>query len=199
MSNKYKRKLQKRETKLWQDIILLLPVLFGLCIVPMIVLTHDYTIDFSQFDWFNNSALTGQIDSFGHAKEVAIVIAGIAAILFFCYYYWKQTSKYKFQPKTLLSTIDKRIAILLGIHLVMIIISSLTSKYSDLVYNGGGAFSIWNIVFLCLLFHFFRTQSVYPFLWINDSPCPDGLSRLYAIHRKEPTFVGLGTKGNYQI
>ncbi len=151
MSNKYKRKLQKRETKLWQDIVLLLPVLFGLCIVPMIVLTHDFTIDFSQFDWFNNSALTGQIDSFGYAKGIAIVIAGIAAIVFFCYYYWKQTSKYKFQPKTLLSTIDKRIAILLGIHLVMIIISSLTSKYSDLVYNGGG-YSQWQTMWVLLAY-----------------------------------------------
>ena len=69
MSNKYKRKLQKRETKLWQDIVLLLPVLFGLCIVPMIVLTHDYTIDFTQFEWFNKMPSTGQIDSFGYSKK----------------------------------------------------------------------------------------------------------------------------------
>ena len=90
MSNKYKRKLKKRETKLWQDIVLLLPVLFGLCIVPMIVLTHDYTIDFSQFDWFNNSALTGQIDSFGYAKSVALTIAGIAGLIFLGGYLWKE-------------------------------------------------------------------------------------------------------------
>lgn len=151
MSNRYKRKLQKRETKLWQDIALLLPVLFALCIVPMIVLTHDYTIDFSQFDWFNNSALTDQIDSFGYAKSVALTITGVVAVLFFAYYYWQQTSKYNFQPKTLFSTVDKRIAILLGIHLVMIIISSLTSKYSDLVYNGGG-YSQWQTMWVLLAY-----------------------------------------------
>lgn len=151
MSNKYKRKLQKRETKLWQDIFLLLPVLFGLCIVPLIVLTHDFTIDFSQFDWFNNSALTGQIDSFGYAKGVALTITGIAAVFFFCYYYWKQTSKYNFQAKPLLSTIDRRIAFLLGIHLLMVIISSVFSKYHDLAYNGGG-YNQWQTMWVLLAY-----------------------------------------------
>ena len=102
MSNKYKRKLQKRETKLWQDIVLLLPVLFGLCIVPMIVLTHDYTIDFTQFEWFNKMPSTGQIDSFGYSKSVALTIVGIATVFFFCYYYcqYRQKNRHSFRDSS---------------------------------------------------------------------------------------------------
>ena len=149
MSNKYKRKLKKRETKLWQDILLLLPVLLGLCVVPLIVLTHDFTIDFSQFDWFNNSALTGQIDSFGYAKSVALTIAGVAGLIFLGGYWWKETSDRKLSSKEFFSGVDKKIAILLGIHLLMVIISSIASKYKDLVFNGGG-YNQWQTMWVLL-------------------------------------------------
>lgn len=186
MSNKYKRKLQKRETKLWQDIFLLLPVLFGLCIVPLIVLTHDFTIDFSQFDWFNNSALTGQIDSFGYAKGVALVVSGIAAVLFFCYYYWKQTNDYKVKTATFFANVDKKVAILLGIHLVMVIISSVTSKYSDLAYNGGG-YAQWQTMWVLLAY---GILFFYAYVWVSSERKVNILIYGLIIHTAFMSFIG---------
>ena len=186
MSNKYKRKLKKRETKLWQDIVLLLPVLFGLCIVPMIVLTHDYTIDFSQFDWFNNSALTGQIDSFGYAKSVALTIAGIAGLIFLGGYLWKETSERKLSFKEFFSGIDKKIAILLGIHLLMVIISSIASKYKDLVFNGGG-YNQWQTMWVLLSY---GILFFYVYVWVTSERKVNILVYGLIIHTAFMAFLG---------
>ena len=151
MSNKYNKKHQKTEKKLWQEIFLLLPILFGLCFVPLIVLTHDFTIDFSQFEWFNNTPLTGQIDSFGYSKGVALVVAGVACILFLCCYLWQQTKKSRTTLKTLFADTDKKVLLLLAIHLIMVIISSVASKYPDLAYNGGG-YNQWQTLWVLLAY-----------------------------------------------
>ena len=186
MSNKYKRKLKKRETKLWQDIVLLLPVLFGLCIVPMIVLTHDYTIDFSQFDWFNNSALTGQIDSFGYAKSVALTIAGVAGLIFLGGYWWKETSDRKLSSKEFFSGVDKKIAILLGIHLLMVIISSIASKYKDLVFNGGG-YNQWQTMWVLLSY---GILFFYVYVWVTSERKVNILVYGLIIHTAFMAFLG---------
>lgn len=186
MSNKYKRKYQKKETKLWQDIVLLLPVLFGLCIVPMIVLTHDYTIDFSQFDWFNNSALTGQIDSFGYAKSVALTIAGIAGLIFLGGYWWKETNEKKLSFKEFFSGIDKKIAILLAIHLLMVIISSIASKYKDLAFNGGG-YNQWQTMWVLLSY---GILFFYVYVWVTSERKVNILVYGLIIHTAFMSFLG---------
>ena len=186
MSNKYKRKLQKRETKLWQDIVLLLPVLFGLCIVPMIVLTHDYTIDFTQFEWFNKMPSTGQIDSFGYSKSVALTIVGIATVFFFCYYYWKQINKYHMTSTAFFANIDKKIAILLGIHLIMVIISSVTSKYSELAYNGGG-YTQWQTMWVLLAY---GILFFYTYAWVTSARKINILIYGLIIHTALMSFIG---------
>ena len=157
MSNKYKRKYQKKETKLWQDILLLLPVLLGLCVVPLIVLTHDFTIDFTEFNWFNTTPLKNQIDSFGHGKSVALVMAGIIAVVICSCHCWFTIDKKNISLKKYFSTVDKKVAILLGIHLLMVIISSIASKYKDLVFNGGGYNqwqTMWALLSYGILFFF---------------------------------------------
>ena len=186
MSNKYKRKLQKRETKLWQDIVLLLPVLFGLCIVPMIVLTHDYTIDFTQFEWFNKMPSTGQIDSFGYSKSVALTIVGIATVFFFCYYYWKQTNKYHMTSTAFFANIDKKIAILLGIQLIMLIISTLTSKYSELAYSGGG-YTQWQTMWVLLAY---GILFFYTYAWVTSARKINILIYGLIIHTALMSFIG---------
>lgn len=186
MSNKYKRKLQKKETTLWQDIFLLLPVIFALCIVPLIVLTHDFTIDFSQFDWFNNTALTDQIDSFGYSKSVALVIAGVASVVFFCYYFWKKTSTRELETKTFLSTISKPVAILLGIHLIMVILSSITSKYSELAFEGGG-YNQWQTLWVLLAYGFLF---FYAYIWVTTERKVNILIYGLMIHAACMSFLG---------
>ena len=186
MSNKYKRKLQKRETKLWQDIVLLLPVLFGLCIVPMIVLTHDYTIDFTQFEWFNKAPSTGQIDSFGYSKSVALTIVGIATVFFFCYYYWKQINKYHMTSTAFFANLDKKIAILLGIHLIMVIISSVTSKYSELAYSGGG-YTQWQTMWVLLAY---GILFFYTYAWVTSARKINILIYGLIIHTALMSFIG---------
>lgn len=186
MSNRYKRKLQKKETTLWQDIFLLLPVLFALCIVPLIVLTHDFTIDFSQFDWFNTTALTGQIDSFGYSKSVALVIAGVASVVFFCYYFWKKTSTNELETKTFLSTISKPVAILLGIHLVMVILSSIVSKYSELAFQGGG-YNQWQTMWVLLAY---GLLFFYAYVWVTSERKTNILIYGLMIHAACMSFLG---------
>lgn len=186
MSNKYKRKYQKKETKLWQDILLLLPVLLGLCVVPLIVLTHDFTIDFSQFDWFNNSALTGQIDSFGYAKSVALTIAGVAGLIFLGGYWWKETSDRKLSSKEFFSGVDKKIAILLGIHLLMVIISSIASKYKDLVFNGGG-YNQWQTMWVLLSY---GILFFYVYVWVTSERKVNILVYGLIIHTAFMAFLG---------
>ncbi|MGN1206195.1 MAG: O-antigen ligase family protein [Eubacterium sp.] len=186
MSNKYNRKYREKEKKLWQEILLLLPVLFALCIVPLIVLTHDYTIDFSQFDWFNTTPMTGQIDSFGYSKSVALTIAGVVSIFFFCYYLWQQTSKTNTKIKTLFASTDKKIIIILAIHLVMVILSSITSKYSDLAYCGGG-YNQWQTMWVLLAY---GLLFFYAYFWVTSEKQIQIILYGIIIHTVFMSFLG---------
>ncbi len=129
--NKYKNTKQKKLTGV--DILTLLPLLFALCITPFIVLTKDYQTNFSQFVWFNNSELD-QIDSFEYSKGVFVILTGIVAAIVLAITQYRCQNK----KKPFLQAVDKRLLILIGAHALMVILSSVISKYPDLAFHGGG-------------------------------------------------------------
>lgn len=122
----------------------LLPILVALCLIPFVVVTKDYTTDFTAFNWFNTTPLE-QIDSFEYTKGVMVIlVGGVSAVLLACIQYSRMSKKQKF-----LEAADKRLLVLWGVYAVMVIISSVTSNYSELAYHGGG-YSQWQTMWVLL-------------------------------------------------
>lgn len=122
----------------------LLPILVALCLIPFVVMTKDYTTDFTAFNWFNTTALE-QIDSFEYSKGVMVILVGVvSAVLLACIQYSRMSKKQKF-----LEAADRRLLVMWGVYVVMVVISSLTSKYSELAYHGGG-YSQWQTMWVLL-------------------------------------------------
>nr|MBP3598632.1 O-antigen ligase family protein [Eubacterium sp.] len=144
----------KKQNKIKQDkctkidIFALLPILFALCIIPFIVLTKDYQTNFSDFIWFNTNELD-QIDSFEYTKGVFVIATGIvSAILLIITQFLSYQKK-----KTFLQVADKRILILTGVFALMVVLSSITSKYPDLAFHGGG-YGQWQSMWVLLGYSF---------------------------------------------
>lgn len=140
-----------------KDIWALLPLLIGLCLIPLIVLTHDYSTNFSGFVWFNTSEVD-QIDSFEYTKGIFVIIVGIAALFVLLINEYikmnaskkitgrKQRAMNKWVP---FENANRIVCALLVVYLLMVIISSLFSKYPDLAYHGGG-YGQWQTMWVLL-------------------------------------------------
>lgn len=152
---KYTKNVNSTKTDIWA----LLPVLIGLCLIPLIVLTHDYSTNFSSFVWFNTSEVD-QIDSFEYTKGIFVIITGIIALVVLAINEYmkmsasrkatgrKQRAISKWVP---FENADRIVCILLVVYLVMIIISSLFSKYPDLAFHGGG-YGQWQTMWVLLAY-----------------------------------------------
>lgn len=116
-----------------KDSIALLPLLIALCIIPLVVLTHDYETEFSQFIWFNLSEIS-QIDSFEYTKSVCVMIMGVFSAIVLAISQYSNLKK----KKRLFENCDIKICILCAVYALMVIISSVFSKYSNLAFTGGG-------------------------------------------------------------
>lgn len=126
------------------DLKALFPVLIALCLIPLVILTKDYETEFSSFSWFNNTELS-QIDSFEYAKGVLVILMGaIAALIIGFTEYSRQKKK-----QSLLAHADKKVLILCGLYMCMVILSSLMSKYSNLAFHGGG-YGQWQTMWVLL-------------------------------------------------
>lgn len=129
-----------------KDFKVLVPVLAALCLIPFIVLTKDYQTEFTKFDWFNNKEID-QIDSFEYAKSRFVMIMGaIAAVVIALNEYSKMKKK-----KQLFENCDIKVMALCAVFCVMVIISSLFSKYSHLAFTGGG-YGQWQTMWVLLSF-----------------------------------------------
>ena len=134
----------QEENSTKKDIQALLPILIALCLIPLVILTKDYQTEFSKFSWFNNTELN-QIDSFEYAKGVLVIIMGaIAATVIGFSEYGKIQKK-----KRLFEHADLKVIILLAVYLIMVIISSLFSEHSNLVFHGGG-YGQWQTMWVLL-------------------------------------------------
>lgn len=150
--------VQKEDTTK-KDIHALLPVLIALCLIPLVILTKDYQTEFSKFPWFNNTELN-QIDSFEYSKGVLVIIMGaIAAAVIGFSEYGKMQKK-----KRLFENADLKVVILIAVYLIMVIISSLFSQYTNLAFHGGG-YGQWQTMWVLLGY---GMLFMYAYLFINS-------------------------------
>ncbi len=149
----------QEENSTKKDIQALLPILIALCLIPLVILTKDYRTEFSKFSWFNNTELN-QIDSFEYAKGILVIIMGaIAATVIGFSEYGKIQKK-----KRLFEHADLKVIILLAVYLIMVIISSLFSEHSNLVFHGGG-YGQWQTMWVLLGY---GMLFLYAYLFINS-------------------------------
>lgn len=149
----------QEENSTKKDIQALLPILIALCLIPLVILTKDYQTEFSKFSWFNNTELN-QIDSFEYAKGILVIIMGaIAATVIGFSEYGKIQKK-----KRLFEHADLKVIILLAVYLIMVIISSLFSEHSNLVFHGGG-YGQWQTMWVLLGY---GMLFLYAYLFINS-------------------------------
>lgn len=151
-------KYRKNRNTTKQDIKALLPVLAALCLIPFVVLTKDYQTEFTKFDWFNSTEID-QIDSFEHAKSRCVMIMGaIAAVVIAISEYRKSKKK-----KLLMEGCDIRVLALCAVYAVMVILSSVFSKYPHLVFTGGG-YGQWQTMWVLLAF---VALFMYAYMFVN--------------------------------
>ncbi len=127
--------------KIWT----LLPIVFGYTLVPVFTMTKDYDIDFTEFDWFNAKALTGQIDSFGYAKGVFLVALAVIALLILGAEGIISREDFK---KRLFQN-HKVVLICLSVYSVMVLLTSLITPYKELAFQGGG-YAQWQTLWVLL-------------------------------------------------
>lgn len=149
----------QEENTTTKDIQALLPVLIALCLIPLVILTKDYQTEFSKFSWFNNTELS-QIDSFEYAKGILVIIMGAiaAAVIGFSEYGKMQKRKRLFEHA------DLKVIVLLAVYLIMVIISSVFSEHSNLVFHGGG-YGQWQTMWVLLGY---GMLFMYAYLFINS-------------------------------
>lgn len=152
-------KAQKHEDTTKKDIQALLPVLIALCIIPLIILTKDYETEFSQFIWFNNEERS-QIDSFEYAKSILVIIMGGISAAILCFREYSNTQK----KKRLFEGASIPVCVLWGIYLIMVILSSVLSKYPNLAFTGGG-YGQWQTMWVLLAY---GMLFMYAYLYINS-------------------------------
>ncbi len=119
--NSYTAQAERRE------MYFLIPIIFALCFIPLIVTTHDYSTEFTSFEWFNNTEID-QIDSFEYAKGVAVILTGIVVAIIIAGSKFVETIK----------AANKKIVVPLGIFILMVFLSSIFSSYKKLAFAGGG-------------------------------------------------------------
>lgn len=142
-----------------KDIQALLPVLIALCIIPLIVLTKDYQTEFTKFVWFNNAEID-QIDSFEYTKGIFVIIMGAVAALVIIFHEYGQIQK----KKRLFENADIKVCALWAVYLIMVILSSVFSEYTNLAFSGGGYGqwqSMWVLLGYTMLF-------MYAYTFINS-------------------------------
>ena len=140
------------------DITALFPVLFALCIIPLVILTKDYETEFTQFPWFNNQELS-QIDSFEHAKSILVVIMGALSAIIIGFHEYSNVQK----KKRLFENASILVCVLAGVYFVMVLLSSVLSEYLNLAFIGGG-YSQWQTMWVLLSY---VVLFMYAYLFIN--------------------------------
>lgn len=137
----------------------LIPVLIALCIIPLVILTHDYQTEFTQFPWFNNQELS-QIDSFEHAKSILTIIIGAIAAVIIGFTEYSNVQK----KKRLFANASLVVCGFVGVYMLMVILSSVFSEHTNLVFIGGG-YSQWQTMWVLLAY---GALFLYAYLFINS-------------------------------
>ena len=154
-SIKYRKKVNTTK----KDMKALLPMLVALCLIPFVVLTKDYQTEFSKFDWFNSSEID-QIDSFEYTKSICVIIMGTVAALVIAVSEYRKSKK----KKQLFENCDMKVLVLCAVYFIMVVISSIFSKYSHLAFVGGG-YGQWQTMWVLLCF---VVLFLYAYMYVNS-------------------------------
>lgn len=144
----------------------LLPILFVLCIVPLIMRLYIYDSGLEVFPWFPNR--DEEVDIFLYYKSVAMTTAGLimAGILgYFAYTEWAKARKQK-QSGFLAGTRFQGATwiVPLSVFGLLALLSTLFSKYREYGFNGifEQFESVWVILAYCIAtaytFYFVQTK-----------------------------------------
>lgn len=181
-------KQKNKKNTIQKDIIALLPIIIALCLIPFVILTRDYQTNFSQYNWFTETELD-EIDSFESAKGSCVAVIGFIALAITAIHEFSQKNR----KKSFLKNCDIKVCILCAVYAVMVILSSVMSKYSDLVYEGGGYGqwqTIWVLLGYAMLFF-------YAYLFVDSEKRITLLFRLLMISTGIIALIGvLQTMGN---
>ena len=108
-----RKKIKKREIKLW----MLMPIIIFATITPLIVKMKLITIPLVHFAWMADTI--AYVDVFTYYKGVAIIASAILAIVIGIYLYFNDYIEFK---------IDKY-KIIIGVSLLFVLLATLLSKY----------------------------------------------------------------------
>lgn len=177
-----KKRSNVQKGSIQKDIIALLPILIALCLIPLVILTKDYQTNFSQYNWFTEAELD-QIDSFESAKGNCVVVMGVIAAMVIAVSEYMQTRK----KRRILQNCDLKVCILCAVYFVMVIISSVTSKYPDLVYDGGG-YGQWQTMWVLLGY---TALFLYAYVFITSERRISLLFRFLMVSTGMITMIGV--------
>lgn len=165
-----------------KDYKALLPVLAALCLIPFIVLTKDYQTEFTKFNWFNNEEID-QIDSFEYAKSRFVMIMGaISAVVIAINEYSKSKKK-----KRLFENCDIKVMLLCAVFAVMVVVSSLFSKYSHLAFTGGG-YGQWQTMWVLLSF---VALFIYAYMFVDSEKKISLMAKCLMVSTALVTVIGI--------
>lgn len=165
-----------------KDYKVLFPVLVALCLIPFIVLTKDYQTEFTKFNWFNNKEID-QIDSFEYAKSRFVMIMGaIAAVVIAINEYSKSKKK-----KQLFGNCDIKVMVLCAVFAVMVVVSSLFSKYSHLAFTGGG-YGQWQTMWVLLSF---VALFMYAYIFVDSEKQISLMAKCLMVSTAFVTVIGI--------
>ncbi|WP_026834520.1 O-antigen ligase family protein [Eubacterium xylanophilum] len=126
-----------------KSILSLLPIIFALAVIPLVVLTKDYTTNLTGYIWFQATEIN-QIDSFEYTKSVLVIIVGLISAIMIASRMLGLWGK-----KSVLEGRDKLVYIFAGIYSLFVILSSLFAKQKDLAFGGGG-YNQWQSMWVLL-------------------------------------------------
>lgn len=124
---KHRTNEKKERTIFW----CLLPLFLASWLTPLVVITHDYMIDFTDFDWFSNTPID-TIDTFEYGKGIFVSVMGVLGLVVLLYMLCIKKGLHFRAGKS------KKIFIVLILYLVPLILSSIFGNDFQLATRGGG-------------------------------------------------------------
>lgn len=152
---------QHNKTKFLNGNYPLLPILFVLCIVPLIMRIYKFSPGLSMFPW--HSTDSAEIDVFLHCKAVALIISAVFMVVILVYSIYKDI-KNKNSNDWFNRLKQAKWIIPLVLFGLLALISTIFSKYRSFGFSGfiDQFESIWVVLAYCIItiytFYFTRTK-----------------------------------------
>lgn len=137
-------KKKREEISFW----CLLPLFLASWLTPLIVITHDYVIDFTSFDWFSNNPID-TIDTFEYGKGIFVSVMGVIGLAALLYILCTKKGSYLREKQ------NRKIFVIGLLYLAPLVLSSMFGNNFELAIWGGGYGqwqTLWVMVSYTILF-----------------------------------------------